>query len=511
MHANRNKKAVKRVEKGMMKANRIRNLFAVFAIVLTTFMITTVFSLGINYMENMKLMQVRTAGTTANASLAMPTEKQEQQIKNLEYVKTVGTQYMVGSVAEKNDEGRDLSIALSYYDTTEWDKHYKETIKDIEGKYPSNENEIMLSKDALSQLGMKEPKLNMEIPLSYYDKNGQQEKNFTLSGWFHSYTGTGMGFVSEAYCKNAGYTMAEDGVLSLSLNKMPDDFYRIQKDVELNENQSFGGAVSMKSSSGSVIAMVILLVFFIIGSGYLLIYNVLYISISNDTRFYGLMKTLGTTQKQIKSLVKNQAVKFACIGIPIGILLATAVSFGIVPFVLNEGFEQGKSMMDAEVFFHPSIYILSVIFSAVTVWIACNAPAKAAAKISPIEALKFQNFAPKKTKSRNYKYRMFVDGENAFCIQPGVPLKTGNTLKKASSDTWNALSANQKKAVGLALLYGYQGNRNNLSGSDDEKWLATQTLVWEFVTGCREATGSYNQTSTTVYSLHFASSRLSSV
>ena len=175
--------------------------------------------------------------------------------------------------------------------------------------------------------------MNMEIPLSYYDKNGQQERSFTLSGWFHSYTGTGMGFVSESYCKNAGYTMAEDGVLSLSLNKMPDDFFRIQRDVELNENQSFGGAASMKSPSGSVIAMVILLVFFIIGSGYLLIYNVLYISISKDTRFYGLMKTLGTTQKQIKLLVKNQAVKFACIGIPIGILLATAVSF-----VLNEGF-----------------------------------------------------------------------------------------------------------------------------------------------------------------------------
>lgn len=195
--------------------------------------------------------------------------------------------------------------------------------------------------------------------------------------------------------------MQDDGVLSLSLKKMPDGFLRIQRDVQLNENQSFSGSVSMKSSNGSVIAMVILLVFFIIGSGYLLIYNVLYISISKDTRYYGLMKTLGTTQAQIKSLVKNQAVKFACIGIPIGILLATAVSFGIVPLVLNEGFEQGKSMMDAEVFFHPSIYILSILFSAVTVWIACNAPAKAAAKISPIEALKFQNFAPKKTKSRN--------------------------------------------------------------------------------------------------------------
>ena len=38
-------------------------------------------------------------------------------------------------------------------------------------------NEIMLSEDALfSQLGMKEPKLNMEIPLSYYDKTVSRKK-----------------------------------------------------------------------------------------------------------------------------------------------------------------------------------------------------------------------------------------------------------------------------------------------------------------------------------------------
>ena len=105
----------------------------------------------------------------------------------------------------------------------------------------------------------------------------------------------------------------------------------------------------------------------------------------------------------------------------------------------------------------------------------------------------------------HYHYRMFIDGETGFCIQPGVPLKTGNTLKKASSDTWNALSANQKKAVGLALLYGYQGNKSNLTGSDDEKWLATQTLVWEFVTGCREATGSYKKVSNKIYDVNFGS------
>ena len=105
----------------------------------------------------------------------------------------------------------------------------------------------------------------------------------------------------------------------------------------------------------------------------------------------------------------------------------------------------------------------------------------------------------------NPKYRMYVDGATAFCIQPGVPLKTGNQLTANSSDTWNALSDSQKKAVGLALLYGYQGNRDALSGSDDEKWLATQTLVWEFVIGDRNASGSYRQTGTTAYSLHFGS------
>ena len=188
MHANRNKKAIKKVEKGMMKANRTRNLFSVFAIILTTFMITTVFSLGINYMENMELMEVRTAGTSADVSLALPTAEQEQQIKSLDYVKRIGTQYMVGSVAGKNDEGRELSITLQCCDTTEWENHYQDAISNINGSYPTQENEIMLSEDALKQLEIENPIQNMEIPLSYYDKNGQQERTFTLSGWLHSYT-----------------------------------------------------------------------------------------------------------------------------------------------------------------------------------------------------------------------------------------------------------------------------------------------------------------------------------
>lgn len=426
MHDNRNKEVIKRVEKGMMKANRTRNIFAIVAVALTTFMITTVFSLGINYKENMELTSVRTSGTNANVTLAMPTNAQEKEIRDLDYVKTVGAQYMIGSVAGKNEADRDLAIAMQYYDNTEWEKHYKEAISNINGNYPKKENEIMLSEDALSQLGIKKPKLDMEIPLSYVSKDGEQKDTFTLSGWFRSYTGTGMAFLSESYCQEHGYTLQNSGVLSISLDNPKDNFYDIQDDITLNENQTFQGSVSMSSSNGSVYAMIILLVFFIIGSGYLLIYNVLYISISKDTRFYGLIKTLGTTEKQIKTLVKRQAVTFACIGIPIGVILAGALSFGIVPIILENAFDSGKSIIDAEMFFHPSIFILSIIFSALTVWISCNVPAKAASKISPIEALRYQNFASTKTKIRSSTnggklhvmayHNVFRDKKRAFLV-----------------------------------------------------------------------------------------------
>ena len=52
MHKNRNQNALTRISAGLLKYNRTRNLFAVLAIILTTFMIATVFSLGISYADN---------------------------------------------------------------------------------------------------------------------------------------------------------------------------------------------------------------------------------------------------------------------------------------------------------------------------------------------------------------------------------------------------------------------------------------------------------------------------
>lgn len=106
---------------------------------------------------------------------------------------------------------------------------------------------------------------------------------------------------------------------------------------------------------------------------------------------------------------------------------------------------------------------------------------------------------------------IYADGEDAYCIQPGIPLHTGDKLNKNASETWNALSKNQQKTVNLALLYGAQGNRKSLSGNTAEKILATQLIVWEVVSGCRNATAPYKRTDAKFYNSHCANGANSGV
>ena len=83
--------------------------------------------------------------------------------------------------------------------------------------------------------------------------------------------------------------------------------------------------------------------------------------------------------------------------------------------------------------------------------------------------------------------RIYADGKDAYCLEPGHSLFSGNTLTTDASAAWNALSKAEKKAVNLALLFGKSGSSSSLVGTDGQKWIATQLVVWEFVTGCRNA------------------------
>lgn len=92
--------------------------------------------------------------------------------------------------------------------------------------------------------------------------------------------------------------------------------------------------------------------------------------------------------------------------------------------------------------------------------------------------------------------KIFADGKEAYCIEPGHTLYSGNTLTEDGSTVWKNLGSAKQKAINLALLYGKPGSGKSLSGTEDQKWVATQLIVWEFVSGCRSTGEEYKCTNT---------------
>ena len=92
--------------------------------------------------------------------------------------------------------------------------------------------------------------------------------------------------------------------------------------------------------------------------------------------------------------------------------------------------------------------------------------------------------------------KIFADGKEAYCIEPGHTLYSGNTLTGDGSTVWKNLGSAKQKAINLALLYGKPGSGKSLSGTEDQKWVATQLIVWEFVSGCRSTSEGYKCTNT---------------
>lgn len=92
--------------------------------------------------------------------------------------------------------------------------------------------------------------------------------------------------------------------------------------------------------------------------------------------------------------------------------------------------------------------------------------------------------------------KILADGKEAYCIEPGHTLYSGNTLTEDGSTVWKNLGSAKQKAINLALLYGKPGSGKSLSGTEDQKWVATQLIVWEFVSGCRSTADGYKCTNT---------------
>ena len=121
------------------------------------------------------------------------------------------------------------------------------------------------------------------------------------------------------------------------------------------------------------------------------------ISVTSDIRFYGLLKTIGTTGRQIKRLLRRQAYLLSLIGIPIGLVLGFFIGTRLVPIIMAQ-----LSYTVTHVSASPLIFIGASLFSLVTVRISCAKPGRIAARVSPIEAVRYteSSGAGKKAKKR---------------------------------------------------------------------------------------------------------------
>ncbi|MBD5535894.1 MAG: ABC transporter permease [Lachnospiraceae bacterium] len=393
---NNSKDAVKRLAKNSYGVNKRRNIFVILALSLTAFMITSVFSLGFSYFDTFQLQQIRLMGTTADVAITNPTKEQVEQLEKSNMVDVVGISQRLGSV--DTSMMSNALLGLTWIDEKEWEVHRLPTVSNVHGDYPKEENEIMIPTWVLSQMGIFDPQIGMNVTFSYQigDNLKYETKDFILSGFYTDYStlrtdNRGSIYVSESFAKGTGIALSDGGsamVTFVDSNSVEKKCDKLKKTIEFMQEQTFEVVPSNQADSTTIIVAVGLIILFVIISGYLLIYNILYISISKDIHFYGQLKTIGATKRQIKRIVRWQVLKSSMIGIPLGLIAGAIVSLVIVPFTMEMMYSD-KASLGTKISFSPLIFVGTVFFALFTAFIGSMKPAKIAGSISPVAALRY--------------------------------------------------------------------------------------------------------------------------
>ena len=440
MFYNDTRKQIKGLANKIMSGNRRRNVFVIIAIAMTAFLISTILCIGSGYVKSADKQQKMLNGTAAEIILTNPTEQQIQALQQDRNIIYMGISRQIGFI-DTAAYPRINSILLRWCDTVEWERHISPTVGNINGHYPASESEIMLPTWVLDRMGIVHPTLGQTITLSfrygYTDIHWQPLSNpkdfsFTLCGWYDDYSGNKMydnaiAYIATDFWKNSVANEANTKS-ALSLTVSGDDGNKIRSYIEpLNELQEFtdlSKAGSSKNSFSPVAATIGLIVTIMI-CGYLLIYNVLYISVTKDIRMYGQLKTLGTSERQMKKIVYRQVRVLSFWGILSGLILSAATVFLIVPFGIRA--LSGDMIIDGAISpsYSPLIFTGAGLFSFITALISSMKPSKIASLVSPVEALRFSGVnTSKKNSSRtsrgNKVFKMAIS--NVFRNKKGTIL-----------------------------------------------------------------------------------------
>ena len=160
--------------------------------------------------------------------------------------------------------------------------------------------------------------------------------------------------------------------------------------------QSSMGECSYIDPAGLIVCGIAIVIFMI--SGYLIIYNIFDLNMISEMKENGLLKTIGTTGKQIRTMVKIRARRICLIAIPIGLAIGCGIGGCLLPmigkFVCTVGAGKGHVHMNIW------IILFTAAFSYLTVAISARKPGRKASKISPVEATRFNGTLKKNGKPK---------------------------------------------------------------------------------------------------------------
>lgn len=362
----------------------------ILAVFLSAFMLFSVFTVGITYFKMYRIQNIRLNGGDFDAVMYGLTDAQKEKLKNDPDVEKTGITAVAGS-ADSTDRDGTVNAGLMWADETYWDEMKAPARSRTEGVYPQAENEIMATKSALKECGYEELTVGDTLEMVWRDWTGEpHSEQFRISGIWEGYGDQKVFYVSEAFYKTCGYEISD-----VSSGRCFIEFKQAllsqEKQAAFIDGMDLGKqqALFFVAETGYSIPIFLGLCGIALCTclcAYLLIYNILYLSVADNVRYYGLLQTVGMTGRQIRRLIRSQMTVIGCIGTGAGLLLGVGVSFFIIPSIVRFLGVQAKEAGPIQVSFHPAVFLLSVGLTALTILIGSRKPVKMAESVSPVGA-----------------------------------------------------------------------------------------------------------------------------
>lgn len=331
-----------------------------------------------------------------------------------------------------------------YMYITSVNKEYFDELKLVDGSFPKNENEVVISNHVITNGGLNY-KVGDIVTFTYGSRNIDGDITLANSelvdGEFLTNEGTYtykiVGIVERSNFESysaSGYTAftvdvnSDKGNVNLYVmfnknKKIIKQSEELAKELNYNGDINYNStllALYGESTYGNVMSsmggmMIIMLSLVSIGC-IIVIYNSFAISVMERKKEFGLLSSIGATKKQLAHTVFFEAVVVGVIGIIFGILGAY-IGIGCVVLVINNLI---SDMLDYKLYLvtNPLFIIIPVIFMIVVIGVSAFIPSRKASKVSPIEAIRQNDdikINKKKIKTSKFVNKLFgIEGEIAL-------------------------------------------------------------------------------------------------